>query len=342
VNPTTAPVGIIANPVSARDIRRIVANASSLQIADRANIVLRVLAALAATGVRDVVMMPDKGGIKALVRRGLERSRSLAAQPWPAVRFLDMPVQVMVEDTLRAAESMVAEGVGVIVVLGGDGTHRAVASVCGQTPIAGLSTGTNNAFPELREPTITGIAAGLVATGSVDRHLACRANKILEVRVNDGRRALALVDVCITTDSHVGARALWKPSTFSELFVTFAEAHAIGLSAIAGLLHPVSREAGHGLKLLLGPPEDCAIRLSVPIAPGLICDVGVRRHEAIAAGEIHQVQTPRGVIALDGEREIELDAADTATVRLETARVSTVDVSRVMAIAAEKRLFAAR
>ena len=42
----TPLIGIIANPVSARDIRRVVANAASLQIADRANIVLRVLAAL--------------------------------------------------------------------------------------------------------------------------------------------------------------------------------------------------------------------------------------------------------------------------------------------------------
>ena len=57
-------VGIIANPVSARDIRRVVANASSLQIADRANIVLRALAALAAAGVTDVVMMPDMSGIR--------------------------------------------------------------------------------------------------------------------------------------------------------------------------------------------------------------------------------------------------------------------------------------
>ncbi|MBL8251841.1 MAG: hypothetical protein JNK31_09245, partial [Candidatus Competibacter sp.] len=44
-------VGIIANPVSARDIRRIVANASNLQLADRVNIVLRALSALAALGV---------------------------------------------------------------------------------------------------------------------------------------------------------------------------------------------------------------------------------------------------------------------------------------------------
>jgi predicted polyphosphate/ATP-dependent NAD kinase len=36
-------IGIIANPVSARDVRRIVANASSLQITERVNIVLRLL-----------------------------------------------------------------------------------------------------------------------------------------------------------------------------------------------------------------------------------------------------------------------------------------------------------
>ena len=44
-------IGIIANPVSARDIRRVIANASNLQITDRANIVLRVLAGLQACGV---------------------------------------------------------------------------------------------------------------------------------------------------------------------------------------------------------------------------------------------------------------------------------------------------
>ena len=59
----TGPVvGIIANPVSARDIRRIIAHAGNLQITDRANIVLRILAGLAATGVGQVVMMPENAG----------------------------------------------------------------------------------------------------------------------------------------------------------------------------------------------------------------------------------------------------------------------------------------
>jgi predicted polyphosphate/ATP-dependent NAD kinase len=52
VSPPDAPsIGIIANPVSARDIRRVIANASNLQIADRVNIVLRILTTVASLGV---------------------------------------------------------------------------------------------------------------------------------------------------------------------------------------------------------------------------------------------------------------------------------------------------
>jgi predicted polyphosphate/ATP-dependent NAD kinase len=140
-------VGIIANPVSARDIRRVVANASSLQIADRANIVLRVLACLRACGIGDVVMMPENGGIGRHVDRGLARARNLGEQRFPNVHYLPMRVGGTVDDTHHATKALVSAGAAAIVVLGGDGTHRAVVAHCGATPIAGISTGTNNAFP---------------------------------------------------------------------------------------------------------------------------------------------------------------------------------------------------
>ena len=60
---------------------------------------------------------------------------------------------------------MRAAGAAAIVVLGGDGTHRVVAKACGDVPLCALSTGTNNAFPEMREATVAGLATGLVATG---------------------------------------------------------------------------------------------------------------------------------------------------------------------------------
>ena len=124
-------IGVIANPVSARDIRRIVANAGNLQITDRVNIVLRLLAGAAAGGVKRALLMPDRGGIRALLERHLRRERESrldAAQTavYPVIEFLDMEPTSSVADTFLATRLLREQGVAAIVVLGGDGTHRAV------------------------------------------------------------------------------------------------------------------------------------------------------------------------------------------------------------------------
>ena len=140
-------------------------------------------------------------------------------------------------------------------MLGGDGTHRAVVTACGDVPIAGISTGTNNAFPEHREPTITGLAVGLAVTGKVPPSDAFLPNKKIVVRVN-GHEEIALVDVAVVTERYIGARALWRTETFRELFVTFADPEVIGMSAIAGLLTPVTRLDPHGLHVRLAPEDE--------------------------------------------------------------------------------------
>src|SRR5262249_50545677 len=162
------------------------------------------------------------------------------------------------------------------IVLGGDGTHRAVAKHCGSIPIAGISTGTNNAFAEDREPTITGLAAGLAATGRVPAHVAYSTNKRITVCINEGEiQDVALVDVAIVTERQVGARALGRAETFRELFVTFAEPQRIGLSAIAALVQPVTRAEAGGLMVRMAPVEESALVLHAPIAPGLIVPIGL-------------------------------------------------------------------
>ena len=127
-------VGIIANPVSARDIRRIISHAGSLQITDRANIVLRILAGLAAAGVTDVVMMPENAGIRVHLNRAMMRARNAGEARFPALDFLQMNVTGQAEDSAHAARLMRRMGVAAIVVLGGDGTHRVVVSGCGGVP----------------------------------------------------------------------------------------------------------------------------------------------------------------------------------------------------------------
>jgi predicted polyphosphate/ATP-dependent NAD kinase len=331
-------VGLVANPVSAHDIRRVIANASSLQIADRANIVVRVLAGLAAAGVPAVMVMPDRKGITALLERNLARERNLGRR-LPEVRILDMPVTTTVDDTLRATAEMVDDGAAAIVVLGGDGTHRAVVRRCGKVPVAGLSTGTNNAFPEMREPTITGLATGLYASGAVPPEDALLSNKVLEVSINDGARSdLALVDVVLSSEPFVGARALWRTDHLHELFVTFADPEAIGMSAVAGLLRPVGRREPFGLRVTLDPTA-AAPTLRAPIAPGLIEPVAVSSSGPLHPDEAVIVAHSGGVVALDGERELELRPGDRLTVTLRCDAFRSIDVGGCMRAAALRGLF---
>lgn len=337
-------IGIIANPASARDIRRIIANASNLQISDRVNIVLRVLTSVASMRVSKVLMMPDKSGLRAMLVRHLERENNLH-HVFPQVEFLEMSITSTVEDTFLATRMMCAAGVKAIVVLGGDGTHRAVVRELMQRnssiPIAGLSTGTNNAFPEMRESTITGIAVGLYATGQLAADQALAPNKMLGISINGGQRYdIALVDAAISTDRYIGARALWKTESLHSVFLTFADPQAIGLSAIGGLLQPVGRRAPGGLTVRIsGDNTTQRLVLRAPIAPGMVRDIGIANWEPMPANQSFAVTLAAGVVALDGERELVFDEGDNLHVTLRENAFLTVDVARCMQIAAATSLF---
>jgi predicted polyphosphate/ATP-dependent NAD kinase len=330
-------VGILANPAAGRDIRRLVAQASVFPIAEKRNMITRVFSALGAVGVAEVLMMPDVSGIADRVRRSLEVP-PLAGQIWPRVRFLDMEIDDGPEDTLVAVGQMVEAGAGAIIVLGGDGTNRLVARACDAVPLVSLSTGTNNVFPAVREATIAGVAAGLVATGQVSAEEATVRNKVLRVALNGTVRDLALVDLCTSDALWTGSKALWRAEGLDQLFVAFAESDAIGLSAVAGLARPVSRQAAHGLRVDLAPAATAETVFSVPLAPGIITDIGVAAVHELLPGEAQPVRITHGVIALDGEREIEFSNNDAVSVRLDLQGPYTVEIGRVMALAAEHGL----
>lgn len=314
-----------------------------MPIADRANTVLRVMAALGACGVSRVLMMPENGGIRRHLTRSLDHQRRLGHTELPVLDYTDTPVTGTVEDTFAATRAMVDAGVAAIIVLGGDGTHRAVARYCGSAWIAGISTGTNNAFPQQREPTITGLAVGLAVTGRVPSDLALIPNKLLKVEVNGGERSdIAIVDASLTTERYVGARAVWRSDNFRELFVTFADPEAVGLSAIAGQLRPVGRHEPHGLHVHLQAPAAAARVVRVAIAPGLIEPVGVDGYQTLAANKPVRLHHESGMISLDGEREIHLRSEDRAEVTLVPNAFNTLDVGASMRHAGENHLFARR
>jgi predicted polyphosphate/ATP-dependent NAD kinase len=326
-----AIVGVVANPLSGRDIRRLVAQASVFPTAEKANMIQRLLTAFGAIGVHRVLLSTDLGGISASVFRAIGR-RPAHGPGWPEVEFLDgQPIRQTAQDTVDAVRRMVTAGAQVIVCLGGDGTARVAASAVGDVPMLALSTGTNNVFPAVREATVAGLAAGLVATGMVPAEGAVTRAKLLEVRVG-GRAETALVDVAVSTEHHVGARAVWDPATVAHLFCAFAEPDAIGLSSVLGQLCPVARNEPHGVSARIAP--DAARQVLAPIAPGLVVPVGVGEIERMDPGSDHRVAARAGVIAVDGERELTFEPGEQPVVRLRADGPRCVDVPAVLAASA--------
>jgi predicted polyphosphate/ATP-dependent NAD kinase len=336
-----AIVGVVANPLSGRDIRRLVTQASVFPTVEKANMIQRMLTAFGAVGVHRVLLNTDLGGISASVLRAIGRrpAQSMHGQGmhghdgrWPEVEFLDgQPIRQTAQDTVDAVRRMVTAGARVIVCLGGDGTARVAASALGDLPMLALSTGTNNVFPAVREATVAGLAAGLVATGAVPAGDATTRAKLLEVRAGD-RAETALVDVAVSTERHVGARAVWDPATVSQLFCAFAEPDAIGLSSVLGQLSPVARHEPHGVTARLA--ADAPRRVLAPIAPGLVVPVGVHEIEPMHPGSVHAVDARAGVIAVDGERELTFEPGEHPAVRLRADGPRCVDVPAVLAASA--------
>ena len=326
-------MGVIANPASGRDIRRLVAGASVVGNADKAGMVFRLLAGLGAADVGRVLMLPAADGLSTTLRRHLHARHTVpafhGAGPFPVLEELDVTLDGTARDSEIAVERMIAAGVRAIVVLGGDGTHRVVARACGDVPICALSTGTNNAFPEMRETTVAGIATGLVATGRAGAD-AVRREAALEVEVPGAARDLALVDVAVSREQFIGARALWRATDVSELFVTFANPSAIGMSAVAGALQPLPRGGGRGLHVRLASDGVAAkTTVHVALAPGLVVPVPVADHRVVELGEAVDVEPGAGAVALDGEREIERRHDEPVTVRLVEGPL-TIDIDAAM------------
>jgi len=336
--------GVVANPASGRDIRRLTSTASVFPTAEKAQMVLRLFGAFGRFGVERVLMMRDTTGISSLVLRALATHENERDGRWPDVAFVAMPVTDSIRDTYAAVDAMRAAGASLIAVLGGDGTHRAVAKRCADVPLLTLSTGTNNVFPDLREATVAGIAGALIATRAVPPATGVRRNKILHVR-GAGPRGThadsALVDVCVSSAVNIGAKALWRGADLRELYVTFAEEDAIGLSSLVAHWSPIRRDEPRGYALRFASDDGAgrvSPQVSAPIAPGLIASVPVADGYELVPRRTYPIAAGTGTLALDGEREIECAADEHYTLELDLHGPLTVDVVSTLRYAALHRL----
>jgi predicted polyphosphate/ATP-dependent NAD kinase len=322
-------VGIIPNPASGKDIRRVVAQASVISNHEKVNIVSRMLVGLQATGVSKIQIMPDLYGIGSQAAHNLRKQNPELAS---IVDILDLELSNSPLDSLRAAEIMQKNGVNCIIVLGGDGTTRVVSKGCGDVPLLPVSTGTNNVVPFFVEGTIAGLCAGYFAgLDKSQQHSLCMHSKRIEVWINDELADIALVDLVVNTGGFSGARAVWDSSEMRQIAVARAAPTSIGLSAVIGMISPISVDDEFGGLVNIDGASNNKKLISTPLGPGLINHIPVGDVEKMNPGKSYAVVDERPlVIALDGERELVLKEEDSAFLILKRNGPYIIDINQVM------------
>ncbi len=326
-------LGIIVNPHSGRDARRLFARAGTSTVDDKRNQVTRIVVGAAAAGCGRVLLSRDAFRIASAATDALDLPIR--------IELLDLPTTGHARDSECAAEAMRAAGCGAIVTLGGDGTSRTVVRAWRDVVLLPLSTGTNNVFPFQVEATIAGAAAGLVAAGRLTREAAAERAKIVLVRCDDGRESLALIDAGLLIEDHPGSLLQVDPAKLARILLTRAEPASVGLSPIGGLLMPCLAEDDFGVCVRTRTGADRARGgrvLRAPISPGLYEEVAIEGVERVALGE-PLIWSGPGLLAFDGDREIVLEAGRSAQLRVVREGPWVIDPWRALRAAAEGGLF---
>jgi len=300
---TNVRLALCVNPMSGRDVRRVAGRASNMTHEAKRDIVARVAAGADAVGVTDIYVTREPFRIASLALAHMELSAR--------VHVLDLPVANDATDTERAVHAFREAGCSAFVSLGGDGTNRAITRAASDIELVPLSTGTNNVFPQLLEPTVAGMVAGLAAAGRLPRdELAMRA-KVLRVRLSDGGNDVGLVDAVLLKNDFVGNFLPFDADRLVRMLLTRAEPDAVGMSPIGGFVDPVDAGTDCGLLLEMGVGQ---IFLA-PLSPGLFRRVSVASHARIPLGTSVLFHGP-GVLALDGDRDHKLQGERSATITL--------------------------
>lgn len=328
-------VGIIANPASGRDIRRLVAYGAGTDNQFKVNIIRRVLVSLANMGVERVLYMPEYYAIVPRALRGIYSEHRSVVEKME-IKMADIEITQSEEDSTASARYMAEQGAACIITLGGDGTNRAVAKGSGNVPIIPISTGTNNVFPEMLEGTVAGLAAGAFAGGKLKKQNdMVQKNKQIEILLNDKVEDIALIDAVVVGEKHIGSRAVWTADQIRQVLVTRCNAHSIGISAIAGQQAEVSEKDPFGMLVTLNPSQKT---LKVPLAPGLMEPIGVHNIKQVSIGEEIPLTELPCILALDGERSLIVPDGVRAVLRLSWSGPVVLNVEQVLRAVREQRL----
>ncbi|ACA46328.1 ATP-NAD kinase [Clostridium botulinum] len=326
-------IGIIANPASGKDIRRLVSHATTIDNNEKVNIVERIVLSAEAFGVKDILIMPDTFQIGYKVLDNLNTLGELSTN----LQIMNMKVRGSIDDTINAAKLMEEYGVDCLVVLGGDGTSRAVAKSINKTPIISISTGTNNVYPEMLEGTVVGMAAAFVASEKFGLNNIYHRDKRIEIFKDGALVDIALVDSVISKNLFVGAKAIWDVEDIEKIIVTRAHPGTIGFSSLVGCRKIIEIEDDFGAVIDL---TENKYKIIAPIASGTIEKVHMGDTKIINLNEEYKFTSKeKGVIALDGEREISFKKGETFIFKITRKGPIRVNIKSALELAQAQGFF---
>lgn len=326
-------IGIIANPASGKDIRRLVSHATVIDNNEKTNIIERIILGAQEFGVDKIFIMPDTYVMGYKVIEKLTVSGELKTK----IELLDMKIKALPLDTEVAAKIIEEMGLGCVVVLGGDGTNRLVAKSLKQVPLIGVSTGTNNAYPKMLEGTVVGMAAAAVASELFDKKLTCWKDKRIEIFKNGEFIDIALVDAVVSDEIYIGAKAIWNIENIKKIIVSKCHPASIGFSAIVGVNKTIKHEDNFGASLNINRGEN---RFFAPISAGTVIPIQSDQIKILDL-EYEEIFEPdfKGIIAVDGEREIIFNPKDKIVFKITRNGPYHVNVRETLEIAEKNKFF---
>lgn len=320
------PIGIVVNPMSGKDVRRLVARASVFDNREKSAIVRRAIEGAMQAGALHFAFMDDSHNIAGSAMADLPADITATRIPGAGT--------ATAYDTEDAARALRKMGAAATLVLGGDGTARAFAKGWRQAVMLPLSTGTNNVFPRICEATVAGAALGLLAAGKAGAADVTDSVKIIDIDVDGESPDIALIDAVISADRFIGARALLDADVLQTVLLTRADPGAVGMASVGGLLQPVSATHSAGLLLHIGDGESSSsVTVNAPIAPGYYRRVTIAGRRLVAPGETLRFSGPC-VLALDGERERVVKSGQVFTMTLSRTGPAIIDIDKTMQAAA--------
>lgn len=312
-------LALCVNPMSGRDVRRLAARAANMTHEAKRDIVARVAAGADAVGVTDIYIAREPFRIA----QGALELMPLNAR----VHIVDIPLTNTAKDTVAAMEIFKAQGCHTVVSLGGDGTNRALVKADSDVDLVPISTGTNNVFPALMEPTLGGMVAGLNALGKTQgmpEGLHRRA-KVLHLKTPI-QKDIGLIDAVLLRRDHVGSLLPFDADRLDSMLLTRAEPNSVGMSPIGGFIDPVYAQDDCGLRVQMGSGGRI---VRAPLSPGHFRDVGVIATQRIPFNKLMIFHGP-GVLALDGDRDHTLAQGETAEVTVRRDGPRILDVEGIM------------